>query len=146
MLIQYLKSILGHATQAALVMSVLACAPLSGQVVGGTFSGTVSDPTGAVIPGVQFSIKNTATGVVTNVTTDSAGLYEAPNLVPGPYQVTVSAQGFQTEVRTGITLTIGGQQVLNLTLRVGQTTQTITVSGQAPTVQLATSSISAVVN
>lgn len=146
MAIRRLRRIIGHTVRVLLIASLCACAPLYAQVVGGTFSGTVSDPTGAVIPNVQVSIKNTATGVNTNVTTNSAGLYEAPNLVPGPYEVTVTARGFQTEVRTGITLTVGAQQVLNVTLRVGQTTQTVTVTGQAPTVQLATSSISAVVN
>ncbi|MGH9376800.1 MAG: carboxypeptidase regulatory-like domain-containing protein, partial [Terriglobia bacterium] len=119
---------------------------LRAQVSGATLTGSVTDPSGAVIPNAKVSIKNTATGVVTVVTTNSAGLYTAPNLIPGPYQVTISAQGFQTELRSGITLTVGAQQVLNGALRVGQTTQTISVSGQAPTVQLATSALSAQVN
>ncbi|MGH9357506.1 MAG: carboxypeptidase regulatory-like domain-containing protein, partial [Terriglobia bacterium] len=109
-------------------------------------TGSVTDPSGAVIPGAKISIKNTATGVITNAATNSAGLYNVPNVIPGPYQVTVSAQGFQTELRSGITLTVGEQQVLNLSLRVGQTTQTVSVSGEAPAVQLATSTISATVN
>jgi len=119
---------------------------VSAQVAGATLIGSVTDPSGAVIPSAKISVRNTATGVITNAATNSAGLYNVPNLIPGPYQVTVSAQGFQTELRTGITLTVGAQQVLNVALRVGQTTQTVSVSGQAPTVQLATSTISAVVN
>ncbi|MGH9356137.1 MAG: carboxypeptidase regulatory-like domain-containing protein, partial [Terriglobia bacterium] len=130
------------------IMMLVALAPtqLRAQVSGATLTGSVTDPSGAVIPNAKVSIKNTATGIVTDVTTNSAGLYTAPNLIPGPYEVTVSAQGFQTEVRTGIVLTVGAQQVLNETLRVGQTTQTISVSGQAPTVQLASSSLAAQVN
>src|SRR5487761_665164 len=134
-----------------LVLAVLSFVTLEAnqscaQVTGATLSGTVTDPSGAVVPQAQVSVKNTATGVTTSVATDSAGLYTIPNLIAGPYQVTASARGFQTEVRTGVTLTVGAQQVLNLTLRVGQTTQTISVTGQAPAVQLATSSISTVVN
>src|SRR5487761_847309 len=128
------------------VLAFLLAAPVYGQVVGATMSGVVSDPSGAVIPKAMVSIKNTATGITTNVTTNSAGLYTAPNLIPGPYEVTVSAPGFQTEARTGLTLTVGEEQELNVTLRVGQTTQTVSVSGQAPTVQLASSTLSAQVN
>ena len=125
---------------------VFAPSQLRAQVSGATLTGSVTDPSGAVIPNARVSIKNTATGIVTAVTTNSAGLYVVPNLIPGPYQVTVSTQGFQTEVRSGITLTVGAQQVLNISLRIGQTTQTISVSGQAPTVQLASSTLAAQVN
>lgn len=116
------------------------------QVAGATLSGTVTDQSGALIPSVQVSIKNIATGLVRAVTTDAAGLYTAPNLLPGSYEITATAPGFATEVRTGVTLTVGAQQVLNLTLRVGGTTEKIQVAGEAPAVELATSTISAVVN
>jgi hypothetical protein len=116
------------------------------QVAGGTLSGTVTDESGAVIPNSQMLIKNLATGLVRSVATDAAGFYMAPNLLPGSYEVTVSAPGFSTEVRTGIALTVGSQQVLNLSMRVGKVTERVQVAGEAPVVQLATSSISAVVN
>jgi hypothetical protein len=74
------------------------------QVVGATLSGTVTDQSGAVIPNGQVSIKNVATGVTRDLTTDAAGFYTAPNLLPGAYEVTTSAPGFATEVRTGVTL------------------------------------------
>ena len=116
------------------------------QVTGGTLTGSVTDSSGLVIPGARVSIKNAATGVTRDVTTDAAGFYTAPNLIPGTYDVSATASGFAAELRTGITLTVGAQQVLNLTLRVGAVTEKVEVAGQAPTVQLATSSISAVVN
>jgi hypothetical protein len=116
------------------------------QVVGGTLAGTVSDQSGAVIPATQISVKNIATGVTRTVTTDTAGFYTAPNLLPGTYEITATASGFSTEVQTGITLTVGAQQVLNFTLQIGRVTEQIQVAGAAPAVQLATSSISAVVN
>jgi hypothetical protein len=116
------------------------------QVAGATLSGTVTDQSGAVIPNTQISIKNVATGVTRMVTADAAGFYTAPNLLPGNYEITVSAPGFATEVRTDINLAVGTQQVLNTTMQVGQVTEKVQVIGEAPAVQLATSSISAVVN
>jgi hypothetical protein len=130
----------------ALAFSPLTMVPAFAQVVGATLSGTVTDPSGAVIPDTQISIKNIATGLTRAVTTDAAGFYTAPNLLPGSYEITATASGFSTEVQPDIALTVGAQQVLNFTLRVGQVTEKIQVTGAAPTVQLATSSISAVVN
>src|ERR1700680_207526 len=116
------------------------------QVVGATLSGTVTDQSGAVIPNAQVSIKNVATGLARNLAADTAGFYLAPNLLPGNYEITISALGFATQVRTGISLEVGAQQVLNLTIQVGRVTEKVQVAGEAPAVQLATSSLSAVVN
>ena len=120
--------------------------PLRAQVTGATLSGTVRDQSGGVIPKAGISIKNVATGVTRAVTTDPAGFYAAPNLLPGSYDVATAAPGFSSEVRTDILLTVGAQQVLNFTLQVGKVTQTVEVAAEAPTVQLASSAISAVVN
>jgi hypothetical protein len=116
------------------------------QVVGATLSGTVMDQSGAAIPNAQVSIKNVATGVTRNIAPDTAAFYTASNLLPGNYEITVAAPEFATQVRTGIILEVGAQQVLKITMQVGQITQKVQVTGEAPTVQLATSSISAVVN
>jgi hypothetical protein len=136
----------GVATFVALLFGPLALAPVSAQVTGATLSGTVTDQSGGVVPKAGISIKNVATGVTRAAATDPAGFYSAPNLLPGNYDITTGAPGFSSEVRTGITLTVGAQQVLNFTLQVGQVTQTVEVAAQAPTVQLASSAISAVVN
>ena len=133
-------------TYSALVLSLSIPAPAWAQVAGATLSGTVTDASGAVIPQAQVYIKNTATGISTAVTVNSHGLYTAPNLLPGTYEMTASAPGFATEVRSGITLTVGVQQLLDLTMHVGQVTEKVQVTGEAPAVELATSSISAVVN
>ncbi|MGH9438584.1 MAG: carboxypeptidase regulatory-like domain-containing protein, partial [Terriglobia bacterium] len=116
------------------------------QVAGATLTGTVSDSSGAAIPGAGVSIKNTATGIVHKVTTDSAGLYSMPNLVPGPYSVTASAKGFSTLVRSGFTLAVGQRLQLNLTLTVGAVSQQVQVTGAPPLVQTATSTVSAQVS
>lgn len=127
-------------------VSVWAPVPVSAQVVGATLTGTVSDSSGAMIAGAQISIKEEATGVTREVTTDSAGLYSAPNLPAGKYDVTVTASGFSTQVRAGLTLTVGAQQQVNLVMTVGQITQKVQVSGEAPAVETVSSEISAVVS
>jgi len=116
------------------------------QVAGGTISGTITDPSEKLIPQAQVSITNVATGIITTVMTNSDGFFTAPNLLPGEYEIAVSAKGFTTEARKGITLTVGAQQVFNLTLHVGAAARTVVeVTTEAPAVQLASSDISAVV-
>ena len=116
------------------------------QVAGGTIYGTITDPSERSIPQAQVSMTNVATGITTAVVTNSDGFFTAPNLLPGEYEITVTAKGFATEVRKGITLTVGAQQDFNLTLHVGSAAKTVVeVSTEAPAVQLASSDISAVV-
>lgn len=131
------------AALATLILSLAIPQRLDAQVSGGTVTGTVSDVSGAVIPGVQLSIKDVATAVTRTVISDAAGLYTAPNLLPGTYEITATAPGFATQVRSGITLTVGAQLELNFTMQVGQATQRVQVTGEAPAVELATSAVSA---
>ena len=116
------------------------------QVAGATLTGTVTDPLGAVIPRVQVSITDVATRVTRNVVTDSAGFYSAPNLLPGNYEITMTVAGFSTQVRSGVTLTVGARQVLDITMSVGTIEQKVLVVEEAPLVQLASSAISNEVN
>src|SRR6266851_8950513 len=81
------------------------------QVAGATLSGTITDPQGGAIPNVMVSAKNAATGLATDTTTNSAGAYTIPNLIPGDYQVTVSATGFSSALAK-VTLTVGAKQEL----------------------------------
>src|SRR5260370_31636409 len=112
------------------------------QVVGGTLLGTITGPTGAGIPAAKVVIKNVETGVTTTVTTNARGIYNAPNLVPGTYEATISAAGFTSVVQSGIALDVGAQQVLNVAMKMGAVTQRVEVSEIAPDVQLASSAIS----
>jgi outer membrane receptor protein involved in Fe transport len=116
------------------------------QVAGATLSGTVTDASGATIPQAQISIRNLATGVTTAVPSNAGGFYSVPNLLPGNYEVKAFAAGFSTELRSGVTLTVGAQQVLNFALKVGQVTQTVVVTEVAPNIDLGSATISAVVN
>ena len=99
--------------------------PLHAQVAGATLSGTVMDQSGGVVPQVAITVKNIATGITRNSTTSAAGFYSAPNLLPGTYEIRAAAQGFSSQVQTGVTLTAGEQRVLNFTLQVGQMSQTV---------------------
>ena len=127
-------------------MTGLFSGPIYAQVAGATLNGTVSDASGAGVPNANVSIKNTATGVERDVTTDSDGFYSAPNLLPGTYEVTISASGFSTAVQTGLTLTVGAVQALNIPLKIGHTTEKVEVVAIAPDVQLASSALSAEVD
>jgi hypothetical protein len=130
-----------------LCLSTLVSAPTEAQVVGGTLSGTITDPSGKLVPQAQIAVRNVATGITTTVTTNSDGFFTAANLLPGEYQVTVSAAGFSTEIRKGISLTVGAQQVLDVSLQLGSAAKTVVeVTTETPAVQLASSEISAVVN
>src|SRR5437867_980583 len=123
-----------------MVAIVLMCgicflAPACAQVAGGALSGTITDPSDKFVPQAQISITNVATGITTIVMTNSDGFYIAANLLPGEYEVTVSAKGFASEARKGISLTVGAQQVFNLSLRVGSAAKTVVeVTTEAPAV------------
>jgi outer membrane receptor protein involved in Fe transport len=116
------------------------------QVAGGTISGTVADANGGVITNAEITITNVETGIRHSSTTNEVGLYITPNLLPGRYNVKFLAPGFKTEVRTGIALTVGAEEVVDLTMQVGASTETVQVTSEAPAIQLSTSDISAVVN
>ena len=138
--------VISFATIVVLAVSIFVPVFLHAQVAGATLSGNVTDPSGAVIANANISIKNIETGITRDVTTSAAGFYNAPDLSPGTYEVSASAQGFSKLVQTNITLTVGGQQVLNFSLQVGAVSQTVEVTGEPPTVELTSSAVSAEVN
>lgn len=121
-------------------------APVIAQVSGGSFIGRITDPSGAVLINAQVVIKNTATGVATSVSTNSAGMYSVPGLIPGIYEISVTAQGFSGSTRTGVTLTVGAQEAINFTLQIGATQQQVIVTTAAPMIETTNSTIGAVVN
>ena len=129
-----------------LAIGILLASHAYAQISGATLSGTVTDQSGGVVPQATISIKNVATGIMRSNTTSAAGFYSAPNLLPGIYEVKTEAQGFTSKIQTGVNLTVGEQQVLNFTLQVGQMSQTVEVNTEAPNVDLASSTISAVVS
>jgi Carboxypeptidase regulatory-like domain/TonB dependent receptor len=124
-----------------LCLSAVISLPLRAQVAGATLTGTVTDTQGGAIPNAKVSARNVATGVSTDTTTNAAGAYNIVNLVPGDYEVNVSAAGFSTVV-TKVTLTVGATQALNPSLTVGQVTQEVQVTGVAPIVETTNATLS----
>src|SRR5579875_546197 len=99
-------------------------------VTSATMLGTVTDSAGAVVPNAVVQVKNVGTGQTQQVQTDAQGRYTVPDLPIGNYEAQVSAQGFRTTVRTGITLTVGAQAVVDFSLAIGQAQQTVTVEAE----------------
>ncbi len=135
------KSVFTLGVFLAFVFCFTVSVPVRAQVTGATLSGTVTDASGAVIAGAEVSVRNTATGISKDTTTDSAGLYSIPNLIPGPYEVKVAAKGFSTAVQSNLTLAVGAQQSLNIPLKVGETSTTVQVTEAAPQIELTSSTL-----
>ncbi|HKF66906.1 MAG TPA: carboxypeptidase regulatory-like domain-containing protein, partial [Vicinamibacterales bacterium] len=115
------------------------------QTTSATISGTIKDETGGVLPGVEMTIKNLETGLTRSTVTDANGSFTVPGLAPGTYESRATLQGFASVVRTGIVLEVAQQAGLNLTLKLGTTSESITVTGESPIVDTRSSALSAVV-
>ena len=119
---------------------------LLGQTTTAIISGTVVDETGGVLPGVEVSVTNVETGITRDSVSDDEGRYRVPQLPPGDYEVSGSLTGFQTIVRSGITLTVGRHAQVELALRVGEISERVTVTGEAALVETTTSAMSGLVD
>ena len=129
------------------LVSLLLCVGTTrAQVTTGTILGTVSDSSGAVVPGATITIRNVETGISRALTADAAGRYLAPQLPLGNYEVTAGSAGFQTMIRRGIELSLGRQAEVNFNLQVGAVAEAVTVTGEAPLIETTTSSVSGLVN
>jgi Carboxypeptidase regulatory-like domain/TonB dependent receptor len=113
-----------------LIMSV-AVSGLAQNTNSGDIRGIVTDATGSVVPGTTVTLLNTDTGVVRELTTNSAGLYDAVSILPGQYRITFDKSGFQKVVRDGIVLSVGAISV-DAQLSVGTAQQQVVVTEQAP--------------
>jgi hypothetical protein len=106
-------------------LSALFSVPVGAQVAGGSILGTITGPTGAAMPGAQVEIQSTSTIVSRIVKSDTAGFYSVPGLPPGDYNLTVSAPGFVTQARTGITVSVGSTICLNVAMQPGNAEQVV---------------------
>ncbi len=133
------------ASMRLLVVFVLSLSAVLAQVSTGTVVGVVEDSTGAVVPNAEVIVKQTATGEARSTRTNGSGEFNAPFLRPGGYSISATASGFKTKTLSGITLQVDQTINLRITLEVGSSTETIEVTGAAPLVDSATSSLGQVI-
>src|SRR5207253_5200856 len=108
-------------------------------------TGTVTDASGALVPGATVTAKNEATGVAYVQTTTEAGLYGFPTLPAGAYTVSVTLPGFKTANKTGNTLEVNTPLVINMSLEVGGVTETVSIAAEAEALQTSNATIGNVV-
>ena len=131
---------------AVLVFSAIRCDLVWAQ--GGTaqISGAVKDQTGAVLPGVEVTATQTATGIARSVITNETGSFVLPNLAVGPYRLEAGLPGFRTFVQTGIVLQVSGNPVFNISLEVGQVTEQVEVQADAAMVEIRSTGVGQVID
>jgi len=130
----------------ALLWMPLNAPKASAQTINGTLLGTVQDQQGTVIPNAAVSARNAETGIARTTMADSAGAYRIPSVPAGPYEVAASAQGFKTEIRRGVSVTVGAEIKVDFVLDVGALEEKVIVSGETPQVDTTTSTIGGLVN
>jgi Carboxypeptidase regulatory-like domain/TonB dependent receptor len=112
----------------------------------GRILGTVTDQTGAVLPGATVTITDTQRGVARTLTTDAAGEYNAPTLNPGTYTVRVEAKGFKVLARQNVLLEVGKEVRVDLTPQPGDQTQTVTITEAIPLIDTASATLGGALN
>jgi hypothetical protein len=137
---KFLLAVAGGCLAAALL-----CAPGVQAQVSASISGRLTDPNGATVSGAAVVAKNAETGETRSTVTDIAGRYWVPSLAVGEYEVHVTKQGFQEQVRSGIHLMVGQEASVDMTLKLGQVTEQFKVTADAPVVSVTAADISGVV-
>ncbi len=132
------------AAAAVFVWSVFA--PSAAYAQNAQITGTVRDTSGAIVPGVTVTAKNQATGFARTEVSDATGNYRLVSLPPGTYAITAEIQGFGTETRPDIVLVIDQTAIINFTLKPATLAETITVTGEAPIVDITRSDVSTAVS
>jgi Carboxypeptidase regulatory-like domain len=128
------------------ILSMLLFAGLCHAQAVGTIVGTVTDPSGAVVPSAKVTVTQEGTGFTRTVNTNASGYYVVPSLNPGAYSLGAVASGFQKYSQKGITLQANESATVNVALKVGATTQTVTVEAGAALVNTTTSTLNEVVD
>ena len=144
-------SIWSHVSRSAFVLLaavgvLLFSLPLFSQGNFGRILGTVADQTGGVISGATVSIIDKDRGVARTLTTDDAGEYNAPTLIPGTYTVKVEAKGFKTTERQNVLLEVGKEVRVDLTVQPGEQVQTVTVTEAVPLVETTNATLGGTLN
>ncbi len=130
-----------------MIFALLLLAPRGGQAQStAQISGSVRDQSGAILPGVDLTVTQTETGITRAALTNETGGYVIPSLPVGPYRLEAALPGFRTYVQTGIVLQVGANPVINISLEVGQISETIEVQADAALVETRNTGISQVID
>jgi hypothetical protein len=137
------SSITGRARSRWCTCFLILCAGVAafGQAGRGSISGTVTDPSGAVVPGTTVVLRDQATGATQHTVTSAAGLYSFISLNPGVYKVTASQSGFASVERDNVSVSVDQVTLVNIALQVGATTETVTVTEGAALVEPTNSTV-----
>ncbi len=127
---------------AFLIIASMCVQPAQAQVLYGSVVGTVTDQSGAVIPGATVTITNTQTGQIREGTSDTSGTYSILNVLEGTYDLSIQMTGFRNYVEKGIVVSINRVTRVNVVLQVGQVTETVTVEASAAVLQTTKSDVS----
>ena len=130
----------------AVVLALVVSSECALAQVTAAISGRVEDASGAAVGGANVTVKSLETGATRSVTTDETGNFSVLSLPVGSHEVRAERAGFKSAVRTGINLSVGQEAVVNLRLEVGNVTQEVTVSADAPLIDTTTASVSGLVN
>ncbi len=115
-------------------------------LAGGAIEGTVTDASGAVVPGARVTVLNTANGAQQETTTSSDGLFQFPLLAAGTYDLTVSKNGFSSVQQRSVHLSVGGKLNLPISLSVTSKGETVTVTSEVPVIETTRTQVSSNVN
>lgn len=126
----------------AVFLLVLGNGALNGQIITSSIVGRVTDPSGAVVPGVSITVTNTGTNVSVQMKTDTSGTFSLTNLLTGTYDLSASKTGFGKYMRTGVQLMAQATLRVDISLKVGSNLETVTVTTAAPLVQTDSQTIS----
>lgn len=116
-----------------------------GQTEKGSIVGTVADEAGSAVPNATVTITNLGNKTSQTFTTNNEGIYNVPFLTPGNYEVSASAQGFSKTVVSGVVVNVGSRASVNISLKVGEVSETVQVTDQAPLLQTENASIGQVI-
>ena len=141
----FFKGLLGRAVISLSLLLAFSGLPAWGQGFTAEVLGTVTDNSGASVPQAIISATNSGTGLKTAVTSDAKGGYILPQLAPGDYTLTVEASGFKRYVVEKLTLQVDQRQDLDVKLELGQVSETVNVTSEAPAIQTETATVGGVV-
>lgn len=134
----------------AVMLVVLVSQPVSqqarAQITSATISGVIKDSSAAVLPNVSVVISNQETGLKRSVATDDQGRYNARDLAVGSYEMAVSLTGFKEFVRKGITLVVGQNAVVNIQMELGDVSEQVVVTAEAPLIETTNAQLAGLVS